>query len=61
MSKNLVSTTEDIKDSAYYFTSELRKVSDSNISVTQRRVESLGVVVEYLKTDKDKRFLRNVV
>lgn len=49
-----VSTTEDIKDSAYYFTSELRKVSDSNISITQRRVESLGVVVEYLKTDKDK-------
>lgn len=49
-----VSTTEDIKDSVYYFTSELRKVSDSNISVTQRRVESLGVVVEYLKTDKDK-------
>ena len=52
-----VSTKEDIKDSTYYFTSELRKVSDSNISETQRRVESLGIVVEYIKSDKDKVIL----
>jgi hypothetical protein len=51
------STTDDIKESAYYFTTELRKVSDSNISETQRRVESLGVVVEYIKSDKDKAIL----
>ena len=48
------STTEDITESADYFSSEMGKISDSKIEQTELRIKSLGIIIEYIKNDKDK-------